>query len=187
MPSVIEAVVIVMRGNYIEEPVFEVINGILSEERIGYELINDQMVGFESKELHQEVVAPTLRLLSGLAGWDKVESAYQDALKEISGGNAPDAITDAGTALQEALTVLDCKGNALGPLVTSARKKGLLGPHDSKLTDGLEKILDWVSADRSTLGDGHKGGGVATQEDAWFTVHVVGGLILRLAGRPRPT
>jgi hypothetical protein len=89
------------------------------------------MVAFQSKELHESVVSPTLQLLSGREGWEGVEKSYQDALRELSEGHPEDAITDAGTALQEAFNVLGCSGYALGPLVKSARLKGLLGPHDS--------------------------------------------------------
>ena len=79
MPSLIEAIVFVSAKHLISETyamVNEVINTILAEERISYELINGRMVDFESKELHHEVVAPTLRLLSARPGWDKVEAAY---------------------------------------------------------------------------------------------------------------
>jgi hypothetical protein len=157
---------------------------VLREHRIYFELIEGKMVPLASQELHAEVVAPALRLLSGRSGWDKVEAAYQDALGELAEGKPADAITDAATALQEALVALGCKGNALGPLASSARGKGLLGPHDAPMTDMVEKLIDWVSADRSVKGDVHQ----ATQpslEDGWLTVHIVGALILRLAGPRR--
>lgn len=156
-------------------------NEVLREHRISFEFIEGQMVDFKSKELHEAVVAPTLRLLSGRQGWDAVEQTYQKALEEI--GNDPaDAITDAGTALQEALTLLGCEGNQLGKLAASARQKGLLAGHDMKL-------VDWVAADRSETGDSHNAR-PAGHDDAWLTVHVVGALILRLAGsapRSRPS
>ncbi len=155
------------------------VNRVLAEERISFEYIDGQIVDFESKELHDAVVAPTLRLLSGRTGWEAVERAYQDALREI-GENPPDAITDAGTALQEALKVAGAEGNALGSLVTSARKRGLLGAHDSPLTEGLTKLIHWVEADRSTKGDAHNAD-PANRADAWLAVHVTGALILRLA------
>ncbi len=160
--------------------VFEVkANEALREHRVAWELIEGRMVDFDSKELHQEVVAPVVRLLSDRAGWDAVEAAYEKALREI-GSDPADAITDAGTALQEALTLLGCDGNSLGPLAKSAREKGLLAAHDATLADGIKKIVDWVSADRSEKGDAHK---VArpSPDDAWLAVHVVGALILRLA------
>jgi hypothetical protein len=137
----------------------------------------------ESPVLQAKVVTPVQRLLSSRAELGAVEVAYQKALNETS---PDDAITDAGTALQEMLTALDCTGNALGPLISSARKRGLLGAHDSPLVDGLERIMNWVSADRSSLGDGHRGKSGATAEDAALIVHVVGALILRLTKGPRP-
>lgn len=183
MPSLLEAIVASMgdRDHGLGVTPSRAINSVLNEHRIAFEMINGEMVEFESKELHSEVVAPVLRLLSGRPGWDKVESAYQDALREISDNKPGDAITDAGTALQEALVTLGCTGNALGPLAKDARKKGLLAPHDETLNDAIQKIIDWVSADRSTTGDAHKAS-QATRDDAWLAVHVVGALILRLAG-----
>jgi hypothetical protein len=195
LPSIIEASLIAVRqltSPYGFRPdvagrLEREINEVLNEHRISYEIVNGQMVEFESKELHQEVVEPILRLLSGRPGWDKVEKTYQDALREISRNAPADAITDAGTAVQEALTLLGCEGNSLGPLVKSAKSKGLLAPHDSRLTDGIEKIAHWVAADRSESGDSHKASAGITRDDAWFTVHVVGALILRLAAGPRAT
>jgi hypothetical protein len=163
------------------------VNEVLMNERVAFELIGDEMVEKESQELHAQIVAPLLYLLSGRAGWDDVEAAYQKSLKELSDGESDDAITDAGTALQGALKQRGCSGNALGPLLTSARQNGILAPHDQRLSDGIGKLIEWVSADRSALGDGHRGASPATPEDAWLTVHVVGALILRLTSQPRPT
>lgn len=161
------------------------VNSVLLNERVSFELVGLEMVPKDSQELHAEVVAPLLRLLSGRPGWDDVETAYQNALRELHGGEPDDAITDAGTALQEALKQRGCSGNALGPLLASARQRGILAAHDQPLSDGIGKLIDWVSADRSTLGDGHRGASPATREDAWLTVHIVGALILRLSGEPR--
>lgn len=161
-------------------PFEEGVKKILREARISYDLVEGQMVEFSSQELVTEVVSPTLRLLSGRTGFQKVEAAYQYALKELADGRPDNAITDVGTALQELLLSLDCQGNSLGPLIKSARSKGLFGPHDSKMTDALKDIAEWVSADRSQTGDTHKVT-EATIEDAWLTIHVVGALILRLS------
>lgn len=178
-PSLIEALATELIRTSEGSAWVEYLNIVLAEELIAFEFIEGQMVEFESREMHMEVVAPTLHLLAGRSGWNKVERSYQDALREL-GTDASNAITDAGTALQEALTALGCEGNALGPLTKSAKQKGLLGPHDSALTDGVQRILDWVSANRSERGDGHKAS-AATRDDAWFAIHVVGALILRLA------
>ena len=174
MPSFLEATFDAFTRNYVDVQKFVPgLNVILREERVAFEFIADQMVEIESTELHAEVVAPVLRLLSGRAGWADVETAYHNALHELAGGDPADAITDAGTALQEALTLLGCKGNSLGPLIDDAAKRGLIAKHDKPL-------LHWVSADRSTTGDAHGVTG-ASRQDAWLAVHVVGAIILRLA------
>lgn len=184
--SCLEAIVEVMRFGELAhacdpDGFVERLNNIFVEHRASFEFIDGQVVPFESRELHTEVVAPTMTLLANRSGWEDVESAYQEALEEI-GDDPKDAITDAARALQEALTLLGCEGNSLGPLISDARDKGLLGPHDSKLSEGVEKFMDWVSADRSVLGDTHANTD-ADRHDAWLAVHVVGALILRLANR----
>jgi hypothetical protein len=80
------------------------------------------------------------------------------------------------------LLAAGAEGNALGPLLASARGKGLLGPYDSKLAEGVKLIGDWVSADRSTRGDAHSASN-ANIDDAWLAVHVAAALIVRLEKR----
>jgi len=154
-------------------------NVILREHRISYKFVDDELISFESDELLQEVVEPALQLMAGQR-FSAAHKAYMDALKEISNGAPGDAITDAGTALQQTLVALGCEGNALGPLLKDARRRGLLVGHDQNLIDGISKFIDWASADRSTTGDAHKPSHAATS-DAWLMVHVVGALIVRLA------
>lgn len=159
-------------------------NRILLEHRLSYELVNGQMVELASRELHQAVVSPAVTLLAGRPDLHKVEQAYMKALGEISNHDAADAITDAGTALQEMLNALGCKGGALGDLIKSAKSKSLLARHDSPMLEAIERIMRWVSADRSETGDAHKASS-PDLEDAWFMVHIVGVIILRLSGSPR--
>jgi hypothetical protein len=158
----------------------ENVREILREHRIKYDLIEGQIVPLESLELHEGVVAPAQTLLAGRRDLDGAEKAYRSALNEIAEGRPSDAITDAGTALQETLTAMGCDGNALGPLIKSAKSKGMLASHDKALTDGIEKFAHWVSADRSEKGDSHKVVQVDVA-DAWLTLHVVGALIVRLS------
>ena len=161
------------------------LNDALYRERVALEFVEFNLIERSSEELHVEVVQATLRLLAGRSTWASIERAYRNALDEIANDKADDAITDAASALQEAFALVGCKGNALGPLIKDARTKGILAPHDQTLGDAISKIADWVSADRSEFGDGHRGASGANREDAWFTVHVVGALILRLASGPR--
>jgi len=177
MPSVIESMVEGLKWMANERPGLfpwdfgQVLNNLMAEHRVSYELVNWKMVAFESKEMHQAVVKPTLQLLAGRPLLASVETAYQKSLEELSKGDAPDAITDAATALQEMLTTLGCAGGTLGAQAEVARKKGLLIAHDIKL-------IEWLTADRSTMGDAHNAR-PATRADAWFTVHIVGTVIRR--------
>lgn len=155
-------------------------NDVFNAHRVAFRLVDGEIVPFSSDEMHVSVVEPTLRLLIARPNFDKAHDAYLAALKEISKDEAANAITDAGRALQEALVALGCQGNALGPLITDARKRGVLAAHDQKLIDGIERFLHWASAERSQTGDAHKHSD-ATLDDAWLMVHVVGALVLRLA------
>lgn len=184
VPTAIEALAIPLRSS--SRPHFAVhVNLVLREDRVSWELIGEEMIPFESRELHESIVRPALSLLGNRPDLDKVETAYGAALAEIANGSAADAITDAGTALQETLVSLGAQGNALGPLITSARKLDLFAGHDPTLLKSLEGALHWASADRSEKGDAHHTSDADVQ-DAWLTVHVVGALILRLTkGPPR--
>jgi len=157
----------------------KLISDILREERAAVDFINQQFVPVRTRELHEEVIRPALTLLGGKPGWEAVEATYRKALNESDPG---DAITDVGTALQETLELLGFKGSSLGLLISDAKKQGWILGHDAKL---LESITNWVSADRSTVGDAHHAS-AATDVDAWLTIHVVGALILRLSDGVRP-
>ena len=133
--------------------------------------------------MHTKVVVPTLSLLGGDNRYRDVETAYQEALGEISNGSPDDAVTDAARALETMLAILGCSGNTLGKKLTDARSRGLFGDHDSQLREALMKVGSWVASDRAETGDAHPGG-VAIVDDAWLIVHIVGALILRLSRTP---
>ena len=193
MPTVIEAWASVANDeniqfrarNWTAGRVFiDYVNMLLREHRISYDLVGEEMIPLASRELHVEVVEPVLQLLASSKNWQGVETAYQSALTEIAKGDAADAVTDAGTALQEALKLLGCTGNALGPLIKSARQLSIIAAHDEPMLDAIEKVASWVSADRSVTGDAHNSS-PAQIEDAWFIVHIVGALLLRLNKQTR--
>lgn len=106
-----------------------------------------------------------------------------DALSGL-GCDPADAITDAGTALQEALRASGAKGKNLSVLLKSACKIGLLDPSDHKLQEAIHKVFHWASATRSQKGDSHVVS-TADEADAWLMVHVVAALIVWLADKPR--
>jgi hypothetical protein len=159
-------------------PVFrQTIATVLREHWLRFDLVNDQFVDVESRELHEHVVVPALTLLGGAKGFELAEKAYMAALRELHEGDPADAITDAATALQEALTAHGLKGNTVSKLINAAIDSGKLAPYD-------RKIGEWLEADRSNKGDAHNAK-ATSPEDGWLVVHVVGALLVRL-GRPSP-
>jgi len=184
-PDVIEAVALVVKYYAKEkgkklavESFHSQVNELLESYRICYTLENCEVVTFESREIHQKITVPALRLLA-TSGWEAVEKAYQDALKELSNGNTGNAITDATTALQEALRKVGCKGEDFATLLKSAKSTVLKG-YDAKYVDAISSLINWASANRVNRGDSHKVID-ADKEDAWFVLHVIGILILRLS------
>ena len=158
-----------------------IINGFFESHRVAFRLVDGEFVPFKSDELHRQVIEPVIRLLIDKR-FERAQTAYISAIKEIAVDPA-DAITDAGTALQETFEALGCEGNAIGALLADARKKGLLGTYDKNLTDGIEKFGVWAAAMRNNKGDGHHVTD-ATRGDAWLMIHIVGALIVRLADNP---
>lgn len=149
---------------------------ILREHRIAFDIVERHFVPRQSRIMHENVIVPTLMLLVITKNMKMLRRLIEMTLSELHDGSPDDAITDASTALQEALSALRCEGNSLGPLANSAVVEEVIEPHDKKL-------IDWVSADRSTKGDAHSVSS-ALIEDAWLTVHVVGAIILRICGGP---
>jgi hypothetical protein len=155
------------------------LNEALNAHRVAFKMIEGEFVPFSGDPVYTATIEPAVRLLIDRR-FDGAQTAFRNALREIQNGKADDAITDAGTALQETLVALGCQGDVLGRLIQDARGRGLLAGHDEKLTAGIMSFLNWASADRSQTGDAHKKSD-ATTSDAWLAVHVIGALILRLA------
>ena len=157
------------------------VNELLAAYLVAFHLhYNSRLVPVDSHEMHDAVVEPTLYLLNSQPRFADAEKAYQKALKELRNRDAGDAITDAATALQDVLTALGCKGGALGDLLNSAKKKGLVEGNDTPLTEAVCKTVDWVAAKRNQ-GEAHKGDPDIDMSDAWMLVHVVGALVIRLS------
>jgi len=146
---------------------------------------NSRLVPIDSHEIHDAVVAPTLYLLHSQPRFAHAETAYQNALKELRNRDPADAITDAATALQEVLMALGCAGGALGDLISSAKRNGLLNGADTPLTESIVKTVNWVAAKRNQ-GEAHRGDPQFNMSDAWMVVHVVGALVIRLSETDQP-
>ena len=157
------------------------VNRILEAHLVAFALhTNSRLIPVQSDEMHNAVVAPTLYLLHSQPRFAAAEAAYQKALAELRDRDAGDAITDVATALQDVLTALGCTGGALGDLLNSAKKNGLVKGNDTPLTDVVGRTVSWVAAKRNQ-GEAHRGDPDIDMSDAWMLVHVVGALIIRLA------
>lgn len=183
----LEAVIAAFNVRHVDTTGFQQwINDVFASHRVAFKMVDREFVPISSDELHVEVVEPALRLLAD-SRFTLAHDAYMKALKEIANDDPGDSITDAATALQETLNALGVRGGSLGAQWTNAKKQGLLTGHDQRLADGIDKFVDWASAERNTNSDAHKHTD-ADRSDAWLMVHVVGALIVRLAGpRPRST
>jgi integrase len=148
---------------------------------------NAAKLNHQLRTSHGDALGPVWALLVRRSDLLDVARAYRDAVEAMEGPKPrpKSAITAAARALQAMLTAMGAKGNSLGPLFVSARSKELFGPHDAKLADALQSLVDWVSADRSERGDAHKDtdGG---PEDAWLALRIVAALLLRLEATMAP-
>ncbi|MFJ4229901.1 hypothetical protein ACIPYV_20230 [Paenarthrobacter nicotinovorans] len=162
------------------------VNKVFNAHRVAYKLVDEgsQIIELDSLELHNAVVEPVIKLLYGEARLDRAQEAYMAALKQISHHDAANAITDAGTALQETFNALGVPGKVLGEQIKAVRSTGQLAGRDAPMLESVVKAMEWVASERNQNGDGHKVTN-ATLDDAWLIVHVVGALIVRLAGTPR--
>lgn len=161
------------------DDISENLNGILHSHRIAYKMIDGQMFPYRDDPVFASTIEPTIRLLVDKR-FDAAQKSYRSALQEIRVGDAADAVTDAGRALQDTLGALGYEGSTIGRQLANAKKDGLLAGHDIPLGKALEAVINWASAERSETGDAHKDSN-ATLDDAWLAVQVIGALILRLA------
>lgn len=141
---------------------------------------NGEFIPVQSQEMHSEVVERTLHLLHNQSRFAGAEKAYQDALTQLRNGNGGNAITDAGTALQEALKALGFPGRTLGEQLNAAKKTDLFDAKDARFTDFLSETIQWVKDKRNT-GEAHSATANYSLSDAWMVVHVLGALIIRLS------
>jgi hypothetical protein len=107
-----------------------------------------------------------------------VDARLREALDELVAGNAADAVTDAGTALQMLLDHLGYKGAKLGDQLKAARRAGWLSGVDTPLANAIDNLAMWVASVRNQRSDAHHGP-PPDPRDAELVVRVVGLLVLR--------
>ena len=155
------------------------IRSILEDHRVSYDFVEGNIIPRGEQEMHVEVVVPAITLLSGRSDFEDVERNYMEALTSIREQRFDDAVTNAASAVEATLRILDC-GDTQTPLAkrgAMAIERNLLAPHDRGL-------LGWITATRGSEGDAHGQGSHTARADAWLVVHVAGALILRLVDGP---
>ncbi|MFD5276832.1 hypothetical protein ACFWIX_04645 [Pseudarthrobacter sp. NPDC058362] len=86
--------------------------------------------------------------------------------------------------MQETFKALGIPGKVLGDQIKAVRSSGQLAGRDAPMLESVVKAMEGVASERNQNGDGHNVTD-ASLDDAWLIVHVVGVLIVRLAGTPR--
>ena len=121
---------------------------------------------------------PLATLLTSNPALRAVDDKLREALSEIASGNAADAVTDAGTALQMLLEHLGYTGGQLGDQLKAARKAGWLSGVDTPLAAAVDNLATWIASIRNQRSDAHHGPNPDAR-DAEMAVRVVGLLVLR--------
>lgn len=83
---------------------------------------------------------PLAPLITANPALRDLDAKLREALAELDAGNAADAVTDAGTALQMLLANLGYPGQQLGDQLKVARKAGWLAGVDTPLANAVESI-----------------------------------------------
>jgi len=107
-----------------------------------------------------------------------LDAELREALDELAEGNAADAVTDGGTALQMLLDHLGYSGTQLGDQLKAARKAGWLSGVDTPLANAIESVGAWISSVRNQRSDAHPTL-PPDLRDAALVVRMVGLLVLR--------
>jgi hypothetical protein len=89
---------------------------------------------------------PLASLVTSNPALRAVDDKLREALSEIAGGNAADAVTDAGTALQMLLEHLGYTGGQLGDQLKAARKAGWLSGVDTPLAVAVDNLGTWIAS-----------------------------------------
>lgn len=121
---------------------------------------------------------PLASLVTSNPALRAVDDKLREALSEIAAGNAADAVTDAGTALQMLLEHLGYTGGQLGDQLKAARKAGWLSGVDTPLAAAVDSLGTWIASIRNQRSDAHHGPDPDAR-DAELAVRVVGLLVLR--------
>ncbi|KAA9325049.1 STM4504/CBY_0614 family protein [Adhaeribacter soli] len=98
------------------------INSRFSQNGLGYEFINEEIIKIDSQILHAEIVKPVLHFIHN-ADFKAVDEEYRLAFEHFRHGNFPDCLTNCGKAFESTLKIiLTKKGWEFDPVRDTAKK-----------------------------------------------------------------
>lgn len=157
----------------------DAVNDIFMERRINYVFVDRSLVSRGEEPLHEEIILPVTTVISGDSRFERVESAYGEALSHLAGHRFGSSVTCAGSAVQEALRAVGASGATLGALSKNAKRRDLLKASDARVIDLLDGMIAWLNTERADTGNAHWASN-ADQADARLAVHLCGAFILRI-------
>lgn len=140
--------------------------------RVGVTIEGRRFVPLNNQHLHQEVVRPTLLLLSDPAH-AAIDALYRKAFDRHFAHDNAGAITAATSAVEEFLRAnLGVDGSQLAPLLQRARQSGAIIPAVEQMAVKLGALRDESDAHTAGTDD---------PEVAMFAIHAAGAVLLHLA------
>lgn len=151
------------------------VNTLFVREKIGYEIINDQIVHKSNEFLHREVVKKTI-LTFGECGFEKAEKDFLDALDALAKGDYDNAITMANTSFESAMKkILNESDGDAKQLIGELVKKGILPQY---LKDKM--LMVTVMRHKESNSHGRLEDPECTKELAEYAIHCAGSNIVFL-------
>jgi hypothetical protein len=147
--------------------------------RVGLRLEGRRFIPLTSEPMHNEVVEPTLLLLSE-ERFREVDGLYRKAFDRALSGDASGAITVATSAVEQMLRILmpTMEEHTLGPLAEKARAEGIIAPP----IEAVVKSFYELRPDS----DAHAGG-TSDFDLAMLALHLAGTVMLYLSKADRAT
>jgi hypothetical protein len=145
--------------------------------RVGVLIESGRFIPVQGEHLHQEIVQPTLLLLSDpdLSG---VDDLYRKAFERALSNDASGAVTAASSSVETMLRIgLGAISGTLDSLTQQARSTGWIGRAEAQIIPKLMALRD--------ESDAHKPG-TNDFDRAMLAIHLTGSILLYL-GRSRPS
>jgi hypothetical protein len=137
---------------------------------VGLRIVGRRFLPFTSERLHENIVAPTVELLSDPA-FAPSETLFLEATTKARSGDYPGCVTACWRATEEALR---CLGSSLDDLANRARANQGIVPAVGDLINQLQALRYESHAGRANDVDRHT---------AVLAIHVAGSLITYLSKR----